>query len=242
MLWMAGLMGLVGVGAASLVAIKPDEIEDEHEDGALEDDGYTADTIDLFDQFDTLDVSQILGGDADEVITGTSDTDFIEGGEGDDRIDGEGGSDLIFGGIGSDILNGIVDDPDYAGITDTDASDYLNGGDGDDLLILGANDIAVSGAGDDEFLLGDWITEGKGVEILDYEPAHDSLMLVWDDTSATADEPDVSVNPDPDDPEVMHISMNGVSVAEIYGDTELSVADLTLIPLSSAEAIGLEPV
>ncbi|WP_298915544.1 hypothetical protein [uncultured Roseobacter sp.] len=241
MLWLAGLVGLAGVGAASFVAIQPGEIDEDQDDDALEDTEITLETGDLLTQFDTLDISHISGDASADVIAGTEQTDYIEGGDGNDQLGGSAGSDLIFGGLGSDVLNGIVDDPDTVGIMDTDEGDYLNGGSGDDILILGEDDIAASGEGNDDFLLGDWITQGNGAEILDYEPEHDSLMLVWDDTSISADEPDVTVDPDPDDPEVMHISMNGVSVAEIYGDTELSVADLTLIPLSSAEAIGLEP-
>ena len=94
---------------------------------------------------------------------------------------------------------------------------------------------------DAPIMLGDWITEGPPAEVLDYEPAKDSLMLVWDDLAPDGHEPTVSVERDPFDAEVMHIVMNGKSVAEIYGDPALSVADITTIPLSSALIVGLEP-
>jgi hypothetical protein len=89
--------------------------------------------------------------------------------------------------------------------------------------------------------LGDWITQGAPSEVLDYQRTEDSLMLVWDDLETDAQEPDVAVESDPFDEDVKHVLMNGKSVAEVYGDPNLTVADLTVIPLSSALIVGLEP-
>lgn len=93
----------------------------------------------------------------------------------------------------------------------------------------------------EQILLSDWIMEGQTAEVLDYDAREDSLLLVWDDMSDAAAEPEVDVAHDPYDEEVMHVVMNGKSVAEIYGDPNLSVADVALIPLSAALLIGLEP-
>jgi hypothetical protein len=91
------------------------------------------------------------------------------------------------------------------------------------------------------FMTGDWISQAHGPEVIDYEAEKESILVVWDDTSLEAQEPSLSVSPDPDDPEVMQVNMNGKPLADIYGDPELSVADLVLMPLSSALMVGLSP-
>jgi hypothetical protein len=103
-------------------------------------------------------------------------------------------------------------------------------------------DLEDTHSGLSQVLLGDWIANGPEDEVFDYEAATESLVLIWDDIDAGADEPDVRVEQDPFDDEVMHILMNGKSVAEVYGDPNLTAADVTMIPLSSALIVGLEPV
>ncbi|WP_300032624.1 hypothetical protein [uncultured Roseobacter sp.] len=87
--------------------------------------------------------------------------------------------------------------------------------------------------------LADWVAKGTPAEPLDYDRRADSLVLIWDDTDAAAHEPQVRVIRDPDDPAVMRVLMNGQNVADVYGDTALTAADLTVIPLSSAMIAGL---
>lgn len=95
---------------------------------------------------------------------------------------------------------------------------------------------------EEQVLVGDWIANGPVSEVIDYQASSESLVLVWDDLTPIAQEPLVSVVPDPDDDEIMHVMMNDKSVATVYGDPELTVSDVTLIPLSSALIVGLKPV
>jgi Ca2+-binding RTX toxin-like protein len=71
------------------------------------------------------DVTTVLGGSADDVITGNGYANALAGDSGNDVINGEGGDDRLFGGPGSDRLD--------AG----PGQDYLEGDDGGDVLIGG---------------------------------------------------------------------------------------------------------
>ncbi|MDW3180376.1 hypothetical protein [Roseobacter sp.] len=226
MLWLAGLMGVAGVGAAAFVGIKADVgEEEEHEEEFLsEESEQTSDIGNLLSQIkDHSEAGGLLQADTQVAFNTSSTTDAA-------------------GGWGDDVLNEVMAETEEATPeTPADAASlqevvYSS-------AMLETDDVALdTPAQQDEILLSDWIEQRDGSEILDYESQTESLMLVWDDTHEDASEPDVGVAPDPDDPEVMQVSMNGENVAEVYGDAELSVADLTLIPLSSAMAIGLEAV
>ncbi|WP_299400931.1 hypothetical protein [uncultured Roseobacter sp.] len=221
MLWLAGLMGLAGVGAASFVGLKSSEIEEEDE--VLEAEEIHADgATDMLQEIHTQ--SDAAGGLL------ASGTEFVE--------PEAAPASTTTDGWGDDILNEVMAEFDTAegpaapepGTTNVQPL-ILQDPIPDELEEENAFDLSLS----------DWITERSGAEILDYSAETESLMLVWDDTDAGTIEPDVDVAPDPDDPEVMQVSMNGENVAEVYGDAEMSVADLTLIPLSSAIIIGLAP-
>lgn len=81
-----------------------------------------------------------LGGD--DLVVGTSYTDFIFGGTGNDELQGAGGDDVLLGEAGNDVLFGQAgDDNLYA----NDGNDVLDGGTGSNLLVGGAgNDIYQS--------------------------------------------------------------------------------------------------
>lgn len=89
--------------------------------------------------------------------------------------------------------------------------------------------------------LGDWIDEGAAAEVVVYDKSRDSLMVVWDDLKGAPEEPIVRVASDPFDAEVKQIVMNDRIIAEVYGDPGLSVRDVTMISLSSALIVGLRP-
>lgn len=109
--------------------------------------------------------------------------------------------------------------------------------------ILDECDVDTSSAPtQDGVPIGDWIDQRAGSDVIDYEPRTECLMLVWDDTSNGSAEPAVDVIPSPENPDVMNVSMNGETVAEVHGNSGFSITDLTLIPLSSAVAIGLEDI
>ena len=107
------------------------------------------------------------------------------------------------------------------------------------MILAGSNDTVTPGDGRDDVILGDWVSPDGIVDIRAFDIVDDSLLLVWDDSDATAIAPNVSVEPDPDDSHSHLISMDGTVVAMVQSDQLLMPADLSLIPLSSALAAGL---
>jgi len=195
MLWLAGLMGLVGVGAASFAAVQLQETSEDEDDVAQAD--TSEDNEGLLDQ---------ISG-AESWLHDKNDDD-----------------DILYAEIGREAA------------PDSDASNEA-----DDDPLASADDADSQSDAPDPDLLIEWIAKGKPAEALDYEPETEVLMLVWDDLAEGAEEPDVSVETDPHDEDVRHVLMNGNSVAEIYGDPELTEADVTIIPLSSAMVAGFAP-
>ncbi len=76
-------------------------------------------------------------------VTGSEQGQTLMGGDGDDVLQGGNGHDLLLGGAGNDTLVG------------GNGHDTLVGGAGDDTLIIDADDIAIGGAGADNFVLTD---------------------------------------------------------------------------------------
>lgn len=76
----------------------------------------------------------LVGGDGNDVLRGGDGHDLLMGGDGDDLLAGGAGNDTMIGGAGHDTLVG---------------------GAGDDTLIIDADDIAIGGAGADNFVLTD---------------------------------------------------------------------------------------
>jgi hypothetical protein len=72
-----------------------------------------------------------------------------------------------------------------------------------------------------------------------FEPEDDSLLLVWDDRGVDDEEPEVSVDPDPEQLDQTLVRMNGVIVASVKSADVLTAADVSIVPLSSAIAAGL---
>ncbi|PPR60960.1 MAG: hypothetical protein CFH10_01325, partial [Alphaproteobacteria bacterium MarineAlpha4_Bin2] len=87
---------------------------------------------------DTLSgIENIIGGEADDVITGDSGNNEILGGAGDDTLSGGGGTDILSGGAGNDLYE--------VGSGDV----QINVGGGEDKLLLLGTLTSVSLAGDD---------------------------------------------------------------------------------------------
>ena len=54
---------------------------------------------------------------------------------------------------------------------------------GDDLLIVGNGDLASGNSGADTFRLGDWLEEGDGARIMDFDPTTDGIEIQYDPTA-----------------------------------------------------------
>jgi Ca2+-binding RTX toxin-like protein len=138
-----------------------------------------------------------LGGDDNDDIWGGSNADLLVGGEGEDTMTGSSGDDLLIG-TQTGLQDSSVDDfaagladadaetPEEALLTsfalsgagaDGDDGDEMNGGFGDDVLLVGSEDSASGGEGNDFFLMGDWIQAGRAAEITDYDPASDQIAF-----------------------------------------------------------------
>ncbi len=82
---------------------------------------------------------------AQETLQGGDGNDERGGGSGNDSLDGGGGADHLMGGAGDDTRAG--------GGAGAGQVDLLEGGAGDDQLHLGAQVVAIGGAGDDTFVI-----------------------------------------------------------------------------------------
>ena len=78
-------------------------------------------------------------------LQGGDGVNLLVGGAGDDSLNGGVGADHLVGDAGDDTLSGGGAGPGQA--------DLLDGGDGNDQIHLGAQVVAIGGAGDDTFVL-----------------------------------------------------------------------------------------
>ncbi|WP_227269970.1 hypothetical protein [Roseobacter weihaiensis] len=291
MLWLAGLMGIMGVGAASIVPVQPVEEQDDDltdndttdlETGNLldtiaspkdmplphpgnpdavaqfksqaagaqatfADDLFRAINADQQREEDTENLFLHVEEEDKEAAAALPEVNIFDKALADERTSENAGADALTDGGDSasglsenGLERGLINPLDRAFFegypTDTPSQDIAAADPASDDETPFASDESY-----ERILLSDWIMEGQTAEVLDYDAREDSLLLVWDDMSNATAEPEVDVAHDPYDEEVMHVVMNGKSVAEIYGDPNLSVADVALIPLSAALLIGLEP-
>ena len=109
--------------------------------------------------------NEINGGDGNDTILGTNNTDIIGGQLGNDSVLAGGGDDRIFGGDGNDIL------------TAGQGNDVIDGGAGDDF-IFGAlgNDTATGGEGADRFFNSG--QRGDVLHIMDYNRDEGDFLVV----------------------------------------------------------------
>jgi len=132
---------------------------------------------------------RVVGGDGDDVLTGTPDNDTLIGGAGNDRLEGLAGDDRLDGGAGNDRLDGGA------------GNDVLDGGSGNDVILGGTgDDFAQGGAGDDLLAGGlgdDTLDGGAGNDRVNGDGGSDLLrggtgddVLVIDDYADFTDERD----------------------------------------------------
>lgn len=211
MLWLTGLMGIIGAGAASLVLPQSESDEEPN------------DTSELY-----LEPNDGLDGYEDLLTFSDNPVVSEDVGEAPFLLSGEYGTFDEASTYGSSYqVNTAEDGDDF----EEDTQGFHGSAEQDTSEALYQGPVA----------LGDWINEGAPSEEINYHPDTERLMLVWDDLVDGATEPDVRVEHDLFDPDAMHVVMNDYSIAEIHGDPDLSAADLTVIPLSSALIVGLEP-
>ena len=153
----------------------------------------------LNDIFDASAISvavNVLGGDGNDLITGSMADDTIDGGAGDDMLAGLGGDDLLAGGDGDDVIRG------------SGGRDSIAGGAGNDILRgQGGHDDISGGAGVDRIEGGSGLTavedEVSGNVVIDadgYQSDQGDRAIVMPRSylligSAMADHFDASASP-----------------------------------------------
>ncbi len=187
----------------------------------------------------------LQGGAGNDALQGSSGEDILDGGDGDDVMQGGLDNDTLHGGMGADTLFGgwgddVIDGRVVGSGGDGDAGDFLNGGGGDDVIVAGAGDMVTAGTGTDAVVLGDWITDGNAAQITDYVVEDDSIVLIWDDSGADSEVPQVGLSDDSETANRTLVLLNGVVVATVNG-TDLMPGDIALVPLSAAAQLGFGP-
>lgn len=159
----------------------------------------------------------VIGGTGDDSLAGQSGDDLVDGGTGRDALFGGDGADELEGGAGNDTLWG---DGDGDGGPDAEP-DFLNGGRGGDALHLGAGDYGNGGQGADAFTLQDFAPGKPVVQITDFDPAEDQLVVIYD----------AALHPDPQ----LTLGLGG-------GATLLMLDGVPLASLTNGAALDLATV
>lgn len=84
----------------------------------------------------------------------------------------------------------------------------------------------TTGDGADVIVLGQWL-EDAATEIMDYDAADDSLLLVWD--LKEDPDPQVAILADEADASVNHVLVNGTEIATVHGATPPDPLDIILV-------------
>ncbi len=117
------------------------------------------------DEHDNVDASieNLRGGDGDDHLIASSESNKLWGGDGDDVIEGGDGDDFIFGGDGNDELQG-QEGSDF--LYGEDGDDGMVGGNGDDLLdgYPGTN-VLDAGSGDADICITTTVDSRAGCEL-----------------------------------------------------------------------------
>jgi len=188
---------------------------------------------------DTLD-----GGGADDTAHGGQGDDQLSGGWGNDALHGNDGNDTLAGGADTDTLFGGVGNDLVWGADDGATSDFLNGGDGDDTLVAGSGDIVTVGEGADHVILDQTAVglagDSAAVDLIDYDPDEDQLMVLWEPDGNA--EPEISVEQNPDNPDQHIIRLDGEEAVRVNGSAPLSDADIQLIRTDDPAYLSLPQI
>lgn len=183
----------------------------------------------------------LSGGSGNDLLVGGTGNDVLDGGTGNDDLFGSSGSDTLTGGAGDDTLAGsdlftrdltaqdyrdlragelnrdedgeiVFDFFAITGAPETPAADTLYGGDGNDTLALGTADEAFGGAGEDDFIVGDWIDPARAPTVIrDFDTAEDVLVVALADNAADAPVDII------DDGDGMEVQINGRTIVRVEG-------------------------
>lgn len=177
----------------------------------------------------------LVGGAGNDILRGEAGDDALHGGLADDTLHGGLGRDALFGGWGDDVIVGLVDDPATSTLDDIDDADFLNGGPGDDLILAGQGDLVDTGEGADTVMVGDWISGDLAVEILDFHPEEDRLIVFYD--AQRGGDPHLSLDFGTEDGTAQTLLLNGVPIATIANAPSLTLDHISLLPREALPVI-----
>lgn len=174
------------------------------------------------------------GDDGDDILIGGDGTDTLNGGAGDDELQG---ADIYSLDLTLDDLVVLRENNDLLDLgrevlldlsSDDSGADVLNGGEGDDFILLGEDDVATGGAGQDSFLAYEYPADSTGQStITDYTDGEDQLILIYPELETP---PAISISDNASGDAI--ISLNGVPTvilsqaagSIVVGDIMLSAA------------------
>ena len=209
----AGDDSLIGGAGADLLH---GEAGDDNLDG-----GADTDTLQGCDGDDSL-----IGGNGNDDLVGGEGDDTLHGDAGDDALVGGSGQDLLAGGTGSDTLDGGAGHDTIWGQTEDDpdaTADFLNGGTGDDTLMLGAGDYGNGSDGQDAFHLLDISADDPPMQITDFNPQEDTLLVMYD--AVTHPDPQLTLETSNNGTILL---LDGVPLASLHHIAHLDLNSITL--------------
>ncbi len=113
----------------------------------------------------------------------------------------------------------------------TDKSAFIKAA-GGQLLIQGEeNDVSLS--------MTRMKTSFTPELITDFAPEEDSLLFVWDDSTGQDEPPMVTVTADPQALGQLQVCLEDKVIAKVSGPGALEEVDISMIPMSSAQALDL---
>lgn len=101
--------------------------------------------------------------------------------------------------------------------------------------VLAAADLTAPTA----TLAAAWFTGDKRTAITDFEPSEDALVVVWDDSGAPDDQPEVQLLADPFNAGQLQLCVGTNVMALVSGAAPVTGADVRTMPLSTARVLGL---
>jgi Ca2+-binding RTX toxin-like protein len=101
----------------------------------------TADDGEANEDDNAINIKHLIGGTAQDTLTGTDGDDLIEGGADGDTLTGGLGNDKLYGDAGDDTIDGDAGEDHLEGGEDDDT---LDAGDGDDACVTDADDVAAA--------------------------------------------------------------------------------------------------
>lgn len=249
MLWLAGLMGLLAVGAFSLLWFLPmgstkadpqtedeDEIETSLEVGGADIAAGTKDSFDdAYARMAMADDGGPLAGDEVAPPAGEAGTPDRDGmvfalAEWDDTADDEAAVDEM---ADEDAVFDHAEAQDVI----ADGRDGAWDGDPDEEWDHDLDDVAVADEQMAEELDEDWFAAGAGLaDFEDFDPQEDDLVVVWDDSTGLV--PHVQVVRNDADPALARVILGDTILAEFRTRADAVCDQVSLVPLSTARSLG----